>query len=537
MGKGRKKRKKDRKKQGDTGGFGAHKKVGSRLLPPLAQDMPIVVFDFERDLLPEHLWIGALVDRHGIEDAHKPYYRLLDAVDEVWTEDYPPLGLISDFGLVAPEKRAEFKELHRGLIADAFHEPIGRIVAFYSDCPARWLVDEDLLTAEGSLDPEVELSRASQLVVKLIAAKDEFAGHSRMLPLGRILKHGKLAFPQGFPLADALSRYPQDCTEDEKWSVQSMGRMQVNELYHRMDRYSGKAWPKYFWRHNYDLVPCDPVDIPLGGSEPVTEEQFDVFAGALGANASATRDYLDLLSRQARVDLYDPVKDEILLGLLSRSARLYVLLAEDPNLWARDMAGILLRCLAETAISFGYLAKSGKEEDFQRFREYGEGQEKLLMLHLEESHPEGKSLEGRDAKAIKRDLGVMAPALLQIELGSWSGKDTRKLASAAGLEHLYRLVFTPGSGDVHGTWASLSKSNLAYCSQALHRFHRLPSFSEPPFFLQVMIAAQDVFETCVQIGVETMGLPELDPPLARALHDFDKSGLGGTGSQEDDGAD
>lgn len=512
--------KKKRGKKKSAEGFGSHKKVGSKLLPPLAQGMPILLFDFERDLLPEHLWIGALVDEYGVDHAHGPYYDLLDALDDIWTDEYPPLGLITDFGLVDPAHRSEFKAKNRSLIREAFHDPIGRILAFYPDCPARWLVDDDALAGEGSLDPEEELTRASELVVKLIAAKDEFAGHARMMPLGRVLKHGKLAFPKDFPLADALVRYPAGCTEDEKWSVQSLGRMQVNELSNRLPRYASKDWPKYFWRHNYDLVPCVPVDIPVAGSVPVTEGQFEGVAEALSTNAAATREYLRTLARRAKVDLYDPTRDEVLLGLFSRTARLYVLMSEDPNLWARDTAGIFLRCLAETAITFGYLAKCGAAEDFQRFREYGRGQEKLLMLHLEESHPEGKSLEGRDARAIKGDLGVMAPALLQVELGSWSGMDTRKLAGSAGLEHLYRLVFTPGSGDIHGTWASLSQSNLSYCSQPLHRFHRLPSYSEPPFFLHVMLAAQEILETCVRIGVEVMELPAMEPTLVRTLFEL-----------------
>lgn len=194
-------------------------------------------------------------------------------------------------------------------------------------------------------------------------------------------------------------------------------------------------------------------------------------------------------------------------------------MAEDPNLWARDTAGIMLRCLADTAITFGYLATRGTHDDFERFREYGEGQEKLLMLHLEESHPGEKTIEGRPASAIRHDLGVMAPALLQIELGNWSGKDTRTLAKEAGMERLYRLIFSPGSGDVHGTWTSLARSNLAYCAQALHRFHRIPSFSEPPFFLEVMIAAQDLLQKCIDIGVEKQQFPPPEKALVRVLHD------------------
>jgi hypothetical protein len=46
------------------------------------------------------------------------------------------LGLLSDFGLVPPEKREEFWDKHESKIIKLFHKPIGRILAFYPDNPA-----------------------------------------------------------------------------------------------------------------------------------------------------------------------------------------------------------------------------------------------------------------------------------------------------------------------------------------------------------------------------------------------------------------
>lgn len=53
-----------------------------------------------------------------------------------------------------------------------------------------------------------------------------------------------------------------------------------------------------------------------------------------------------------RVDLYDPSRDEIRVGLFSRCVSPFVLLAGDDNLWARDPAGIMRRYLADSAITF-----------------------------------------------------------------------------------------------------------------------------------------------------------------------------------------
>jgi hypothetical protein len=136
---------------------------------------------------------------------------------------------------------------------------------------------------------------------------------------------------------------------------------------------------------------------------------------------------------------------------------------EDANLWARDTSGIVLRCLADTVITFVYLVRHGTAEDYKAFRAYGEGQEKLLMLHLQDSHQASATLEGRSSQDIASALGGFAVEMMNIDLGSWSKSDTRRLASKIGMDRLYRLVYTPTSADVHGTWASLKTANLCYC--------------------------------------------------------------------------
>lgn len=56
-----------------------HKREGTRLRPPLAELNPRLI-DWVRDLLPEHLWIGALADHFGIDTFHRPYNVLLEAL-------------------------------------------------------------------------------------------------------------------------------------------------------------------------------------------------------------------------------------------------------------------------------------------------------------------------------------------------------------------------------------------------------------------------------------------------------------------------
>ncbi len=269
------------------------------------------------------------------------------------------------------------------------------------------------------------------------------------------------------------------------------------------------------------LAVCDPVVHSMHRGEPVNEEQGKKLGLRLERNASRAASYLDLLSRTVKCDLYSPERDEILLGLCGRLIRLYVLMTSDPNLWARDTAGIMLRCLGDTAITFGYLAKCGTAEDFERFKAYGEGQQKLLMLQLQDNYAGEKSLEGRSAEDLAEELGYFMPELIQIELGSWSKKNARDLAKQSGMEPLYRLVFTPTSGDVHGTWFSLKGSNLCLCAEVLHRFHRLPAFAVPPMYVGTVVAAQEILEECIRIGVSALSYPAA-PEAFEPISDVDQ---------------
>src|SRR5260370_37283507 len=106
----------------------------------------------------------------------------------------------------------------------------------------------------------------------------------------------------------------------------------------------------------------------------------------------------------------------------------------------RDVSRIMLRSLDDTAITFLYLTKVGAAEDFKQFVEYGEGQQKLLMLHLQDNYPQERSLDGLSSEQLASEIDVW-PEMVEIELGSWSKKDARRLAREAGMEDLYRLVF------------------------------------------------------------------------------------------------
>ncbi|MBN1629443.1 MAG: hypothetical protein JW990_06760 [Thermoleophilia bacterium] len=490
-----------------------HTRKGSELRGPLS-DLTVKPIGWTRDLLPEHLWLAGLADLYGVDDAHHPFNEFMDLIDEFIDDKQGAYGLISDFGLVDESRRDEFLTQHTGAVQKLFINPIGRILSFYPDNPAAWLLREDLIQEGGSLSPEFELGRLRRLVTDLYDGRDQPAGHLRCVPLNRILKHGNLLFSERVEVTKLLPKYPTGCTEEEKAHVQSSVRAMTNMLYGEKPSLTGRAWPSYFWRHNLDLEACRPQRMFAIQGSRVEADAEDALVATCAANANLAVEYVDALALSIPYDLYSPEKGEVFFGLLSRVIRLYSLIMADTNLWQRDTGGIMVRCLADTAITFGYLAKAATEEEVSTFIRYGEGQEKLLMLHLQDTHPGALGLDGRTADEISDELGGFHTELLNIELGNWSKKDTRKMALAAGMEKLYRLIYSPASSEVHGEWGSLKHATLCYCTEPLHRLHRMPVFTHAPMNAHLLVAAQVILEVCLEIGVDKLGYPKMAEQLA-----------------------
>lgn len=488
------------------------KRQGSVLRAPLS-DLNIQNISWNRDLLAEHIWIAALALTLGIDRFHQAYEHFLDALDEFWPNEGHGvcLGLISDFGLLPDDARAGFLAKHRHLARALFWEPIGEALSLYPEGPAKWLTDALRREDDGAINPERGLGVMRRIVSELAGGSETLATRVRVVPFGRPLKNGKMLFMEGLPTVDLLPNYPERLTLDEREEVESFVRASMMSLFAMRENLKSRAWPQYFWRQNYSLAVCKPIErsIPKGMIATDAASLEDI-AKRMQAAASQIQEYIRLLQHRVPIDIYDPRKDEVLLGLFARAARLLTLLLEDPFLWARDVGSIVLRCLADTAITFTYLAKKGNDRDFEKFVEYGEGQLKLLMLHLQDNHPGKRSPEGASAVDLEGSFSVL-PEFIDIELGHWAGKDARKMASEVGMEHLYRLVFTPASSDVHGTWLALRKSHLTFCEEPLHRFHRLPVLTEPPFFVSVIVTARDLYEECRSVAEEQLGYPKSDP--------------------------
>jgi hypothetical protein len=84
----------------------------------------------------------------------------------------------------------------------------------------------------------------------------------------------------------------------------------------------------------------------------------------------------------AKIDLYEPVADEVVGGLFARVFRFLQTFVIDYHLWADDLARVVLRMMLEAVSYLRFLSEQNQPELFLAFQRYGIGQEKLYKMQV-----------------------------------------------------------------------------------------------------------------------------------------------------------
>jgi len=420
--------------------------------------------------------------------------------------------MISDFGRIPENKRAEIVNNHQDLIIGAFVQPFGKIIKLYPSAPCYWLLPKEWL--KNSKDSTNEaITKLSETLVKLYPAKDSYCGYLRIIPLRRLFEEEKIAFTKKFDFFDLFPKYPNGLNDEDRAMCESIGRSLLGAV---LNNYVNVDWAKYFWRQNFQLSPCQIKKQPIIYKKPLSEDFSNKLALIRNSNVKLLSKYVEDVMNNYKFDLYAPENDEVVLGLFSRVIRLASAIHENAFLWAFDFSRIILRCLSDTVITFCYLISKKDDDLFASFIEYGKGKEKLLLLHLQETHPKEVTPSGETPRILVDQLGGgLSPALIDINLGDWKAVSVRDMAEACGLLDIYRIIYDPTSSDIHGTWTSIKNVNLTYCANPLHRFHRLPQTEQPPFFLQPLEITITLVQRAINFAQKHWNFPPMKAELAK----------------------
>ncbi len=169
-------------------------------------------------------------------------------------------------------------------------------------------------------------------------------------------------------------------------------------------------------------------------------------------------------------ELYD-----VIGGLLARQANLTISFAYNPGIWSPHISPLVYRAQIDAYINLAWILESDSYRRSQMYVQYGLGQEKLQIAHLRNESVDKDKITQDFIEAREIWLnGQLNEELADVDLGSWSGANTRKMAEEAHCLDLYNLAYQTFSTGAHNMWPHVGRHDLKICNNPLHKGHRLP---------------------------------------------------------------
>lgn len=451
----------------------SHKKLGKRIVPPLADVAPWKEVSWIDELLPELLWIGLLKTRHGLATSARVCAEVTKAAEaELQSMDQTRHAcLTGSFESFGTDQFARVRE--RLEAAHVFHDlnvAISPLCVAYPECP---------LAPLAKMKPDIESATAEirRQLPAFFDRREEEATFIQILAVYMMLIQGRLSVSEETPFANfpAVEEYPH--TEESR-RIASGCRAITSMLADHSPNESGVSWPTYFWNRGLELEKCRPIG-PI--EESLVREHGEEWSvdEVLSSYRKMLYDELEARIGSWPVDLAQREVHEVVGGLLARQATLGIQLSSSPGIWNGHVAPMILRTMVDTLITVAWIVQSPVERA-RKFILYGLGQEKLAIEHRSELLKDS----GRDPSEdplVQHQMDWLESQrfafMTEVNLGSWSGISARQMAEQAGCLEIYRHAYTPFSAATHSTWQHVARYNLVHCESPLHRYHRIPWIS------------------------------------------------------------
>lgn len=452
-----------------------HVTVKRKLVPPFIHTVGGKLFQYSwtRQIVPEALWIGLIIDRCGYQAAQRHCRALGRAASSGVDEAKRPMFV--KFSTFAELSDAAKESLLAALAPEALTEVCASLVPLAAAIPDHPLAF--LGTSDAALEGTARLpdllrefyDRNSRTAVLSLAIAYEMG-----LEQGKIIVSPHLVddLVQRFKV---IGRYPE--TEEARRAASAF-RAAASTLFMATKVDGGGVeddapWVARFWDHIAGFGPCLFPDT-LADETTDSDDPFERFVFAF---RNAVRQDLRARLGNWPLDLNAVEAFEVVTALLCRQATLVMDMAGSPGVWNPHTAPVLLRAIADVFISLAWILKDAGPRAKQ-FVEDGQGAIKLQIAHhkraLETATDPGEIAQLRQMADIWSEwlTDQKMEAFIEVNLGSWSGLNTRKMADEAGFIDFYNYVYQPFSGVAHSNWAHVSVYNTVYCENPAHRLHR-----------------------------------------------------------------
>lgn len=429
-----------------------HTRVGKQLLPPFSRlnaqlDGKVAFSSWANQRMPEMLW--AVIIRAIDQDfAISQFRRIINFIgrhdrrEELFDLTHTGIAKLDD------ELRAEIIACitNHPVIANAL-----TVLRLFDRLPAA----DDWMGCISEQPPDIGLLMTA--VGQNLWHQSQEATDCRWLRLMGHLAAGKLHVPH--PIAEQWIGYPD--VGDQRSVRPSIRAAEVAPA--SMDP-PDTTWVDSFWLDAWRNTSCLVFNDEAVISKPntiVTRAAISDLFGSLEEHWQNTHSTTAIDARHDSV-----------FGIAFFALRLV-----DELLGIGVGTGILgrlgLRTLLEAYVSIHYLLHKDDNTLWKKWRAYGAGQAKLNALRFDSDMEPPKFI---NIDWIEQIAGEdIWEEFLNIELGSWSGLDLRKLSEKSGCKNHYDMHYSWTSGYVHATWGPVREASFTICGNPLHRMHRYPA--------------------------------------------------------------
>jgi len=237
------------------------------------------------------------------------------------------------------------------------------------------------------------------------------------------------------------------------------------------------------------------------------QQNIEAFTVSFGKKV---RSELQIRCEKYKPDFRAPEVYNVVAALLARQATLGIELVSAPQIWNNHSAPLFLRAMTDVHITLSWILLDPLNRAMQ-YVEHGLGQAVLMLEHRRanlEAAPESDrarmkaSIESDEAWINAQKLSF----LVDVNVGSWSGKTTRDMAQEAGILDFYNYVYTPFSQCAHSTWYHVGRFNSRPSQESLTALIWSPEIGEcPNDFWNVYLAAKYIDKTFNEFDEKALG--------------------------------
>jgi len=459
-----------------------HVQIKRKLISPIVAAMgkTYAPYSWTKQLVPEAIWLALVIDFSGFNTASRDCLNLVTTAGRiVGRKDAPMFAKLSAFFDLTELQKAE-------IVAELDVVTASNICLALAPLSAL-IVEHPLAFLNGKARPnELDEDRFSRVLDEVYDRNSRLAVLSMALAYYLGIEQGKVhvashLIDELMQKFGAIGDYPNsDTAREAAGAFRASAPMLFFSMRDDDRRLEGDdVWTSAFWSHIAGFGSCTYRDTlgdePLDGLHGI--ESFIVgFRNAVRA---------DLRARLERwpLDLGETEVYEVVGTLLARQAALALDLAAAPALWTPHSAPVLLRAMADIFISLAWILKSPQDRA-RIYIEDGLGAVKLMIAHQERAI--ANTTDPAEVEEMQQMIEMWRNWLssqrldvfVEVNLGSWSGMNTRKMAEEAGFIDFYNYVYQPFSSATHSNWFHVSVFNSVHCENPAHRHHRIPAIAQ-----------------------------------------------------------